>query len=207
MNRKGILTVVSGFSGSGKGTIMKRLLEEHEEYALSISCTTRNPREGEQEAREYFFKSKEEFEKMIDKGELIEYASYVGNYYGTPGHYVEDCLNNGKDVILEIEMVGALKVKEKYPDALMLFVTPPTAGELKKRLEGRGTESEKVIESRIKKAKEEALRVLNYDYLIINDKLEDAVLDVHKIIQNEHKRCSRNKEFIEQMKEELKGDL
>ena len=125
MREKGILIVVSGFSGSGKGTIMKELLKQYDNYALSISATTRNPRPGEEDGREYFFKTVEDFEKMIAKEELIEYARYVDNYYGTPRAYVEEQLEAGKDVILEIEIQGALKVKEKFPDTLLLFVTPP----------------------------------------------------------------------------------
>ena len=131
MREKGILIVVSGFSGSGKGTIMKELLKQYDNYALSISATTRNPRPGEEDGREYFFKTVEDFEKMIAKEELIEYARYVDNYYGTPRAYVEEQLEAGKDVILEIEIQGALKVKEKFPDTLLLFVTPPSAEELK----------------------------------------------------------------------------
>ena len=138
MREKGILIVVSGFSGSGKGTIMKELLKQYDNYALSISATTRNPRPGEEDGREYFFKTVEDFEKMIAKEELIEYARYVDNYYGTPRAYVEEQLEAGKDVILEIEIQGALKVKEKFPDTLLLFVTPPSAEELKSRLVGRG---------------------------------------------------------------------
>ena len=134
MREKGILIVVSGFSGSGKGTIMKELLKQYDNYALSISATTRNPRPGEEDGREYFFKTVEDFEKMIAKEELIEYARYVDNYYGTPRAYVEEQLEAGKDVILEIEIQGALKVKEKFPDTLLLFVTPPSAEELKSRL-------------------------------------------------------------------------
>ena len=130
MNTHGILIVVSGFSGSGKGTIMKELLKRYDNYALSISATTRAPREGETDGREYFFKTREEFEKMIAKEELIEYAEYVNNYYGTPRAYVEEQLTAGKDVILEIEIQGALKVKKKFPDTLLLFVTPPSAEEL-----------------------------------------------------------------------------
>ena len=148
MEQEGILIVVSGFSGSGKGTIMKELLQRYDNYALSISATTRQPREGEVDGREYFFKTREEFEKMIAKDELIEYAKYVNNYYGTPKAYVQEQLHAGKDVILEIEIQGALKVKEKFPETLLLFVTPPTASELKKRLVGRGTESMEVIEQR-----------------------------------------------------------
>ena len=204
MKRRGILIVVSGFSGSGKGTLMKELLSRYEKrYALSVSATTRPPREGEQEGREYFFRTKEEFEKMIAKGQLIEYAKYVDNYYGTPREYVEDMLDAGKDVILEIEIQGALKVKKAFPDTLMLFVTPPSAEELKKRLVGRGTETMEVIDSRMKRAVKEAEGMEQYDYLIVNDHLDACVEEMHGIIQGEHRRISRNVKFIKEIKKEL----
>ena len=208
MNRKGILIVVSGFSGAGKGTLMKELLARYEEYyALSISATTRLPRTGEVDGREYFFKTKEEFEKMIAKEEPIEYARYVENYYGTPRAYVEKQLNTGRDVILEIEIQGALKVKEAFPETLLLFVTPPTAGELKNRLVGRGTETLEVIESRMKRAVEEAEGMNRYDYLIVNDELEACVEEMHAIIQAEHRRSFRNTEFMKKIKEDLNSSL
>ena len=208
MNRKGILIVVSGFSGAGKGTLMKALLARYEEYyALSISATTRHPRTGETDGREYFFKTKEEFEKMIAKGELIEYARYVENYYGTPRAYVEKQLNTGRDVILEIEIQGALKVKKAFPETLLLFVTPPTAAELKNRLVGRGTETMEVIESRMKRAVEEAEGMDRYDYLIVNDELEACVEEMHAIIQAEHRRSFRNTEFMKKIKEDLNKSL
>lgn len=198
--------MVSGFSGAGKGTIMKELLAKYEQnYALSISATTRAPRPGEKDGVEYFFKSCEEFEKMIAAGELIEYAQYVGNYYGTPKAYVGKQLEAGRDVILEIEIQGALKVREQFPDALLLFVTPPSADELKRRLIGRGTESMEVIENRLARALEEAEGLEEYDYLVVNDVLEECVEEVHEIIRNEHYRVSRNAENIREMREELKG--
>ena len=206
MSNKGILTVVSGFSGAGKGTIMKRLMEKYDNYALSVSATTRAPRPGEEEGREYFFRTVEEFEKMIAKEQLIEYAKYVDNYYGTPRAYVEEQLEAGKDVILEIEIQGALKVKEKFPETLLLFVTPPSARELKNRLVKRGTESMEVILSRMERAREEAKGMDRYDYLVINDVLEDCVDEVHKIIQGEHRKSFRNMDFIEKMRQELKGE-
>ena len=206
MDKKGFLIVVSGFSGSGKGTVIKELMKDYGNYALSVSATTRKPREGEVEGREYFFKSTQEFEKMIAKDELIEYARYVDNYYGTPRAYVEEQLEAGKDVILEIEIQGALKVKEKFPHTLLLFVTPPTAGELKSRLAGRGTETEDVIDFRMKRAKEEALGMDRYDYLLINDVVDECVEEMHQIIRGEHRRSFRNMAFIERMKEELKGE-
>lgn len=207
MDNKGILIVVSGFSGSGKGTLMKVLLEKYDNYALSISATTREPREGEVEGVHYFYKSTEEFEKMIAKDELIEYARYVNNYYGTPRAYVEEQLNSGKDVILEIEIQGALKVKNKYPETLLLFVTPPDAETLERRLVGRGTETPEVIKSRMLRAAEEADGMDAYDYLIVNDDIEECRDEVHRIIQSEHCRASRNVEFMNQIKSELKGNL
>ena len=206
MSERGILIVVSGFSGSGKGTIMKEIMRRYDNYALSISATTRKPRPGEEEGREYFFKTVEEFEKMIAKDELIEYARYVDNYYGTPRAYVEEQLEAGKDVILEIEIQGALKVKENFPQTLLLFVTPPTAGELRERLKGRGTETEDVIDFRMNRAKEEALGMDRYDYLLINDMVDECVEEMHQIIRGEHRRSYRNMAFIERMKEELKGE-
>ena len=206
MNKEGILIVVSGFSGAGKGTIMKALLERYDNYALSISATTRDPRPGEEEGKAYFFKTTEEFEKMIAKDDLIEYAMYVGNYYGTPKAYVEEQLRAGKDVILEIEIQGALKVKEKFPNTLLLFVTPPSAEELRNRLEGRGTETQEVIDGRMKRAIEEAEYMDQYDYLVVNDELDVCVEEMHHLIQGEHERCFRNQTFIEHMKRELKGE-
>lgn len=201
---KGILIVLSGFSGSGKGTIMKELMKKYsEQYALSISATTRSPRPGETDGVEYFFKTKEQFEKMIADDELIEYAKYVDNYYGTPKAYVEEQLLAGKDVILEIEIQGALKVKEKFPDTLLMFVTPPSAEELKSRLVGRGTEEMSVIESRLSRAVEEAQGIEAYDYLIVNDKLDECVEEVHSIIHNEHFRVSRNLSAIYDMRHQL----
>ena len=204
MNKEGILIVVSGFSGAGKGTIMKALLERYDNYALSISATTRNPRPGEEEGKAYFFKTTEEFEKMIAKDDLIEYAMYVGNYYGTPKAYVEEQLRAGKDVILEIEIQGALKVKEKFPDTLLLFVTPPSAAELEHRLRGRGTETEEVIKNRLKRAVEEAEYMDRYDYILVNDDLETCVKEMHELIQAQRHKTSQNQEFIAEMKEDLK---
>lgn len=207
MKKRGILIVVSGFSGAGKGTLMKALLNKYDNYALSISATTRNPREGEVDGREYFFKTVEEFEKMIAKDELIEYAKYVNNYYGTPRAYVEEQLEAGKDVILEIEIQGALKVKDKFPETLLLFVTPPSVDVLRGRLIGRGTETMEVIESRMRRAAEEAEGMEAYDYLIINDDLEVCVREMHRIIVGEHRRTIRNKEFMNQIKAELQGNV
>ena len=204
MDSKGILIVVSGFSGAGKGTLMKELLKNHPgQYILSISATTRQPRDGEEDGREYFFITTEEFEKMIAQDQLIEYARYVNNYYGTPRAYVEQKLEEGKDVILEIEIQGAMKVKEAFPETVLLFVTPPTACELKNRLTGRGTESEAVIDSRLRRAVEEADGMDRYDYLVVNDDLEICTRELHDIIQGEHRRSFRNTEFMERIKQDL----
>ena len=207
---KGVLAVVSGFSGAGKGTVMKRLLERYDDYALSISVTTRSPRPGEEDAREYFFRTREEVEEMIRAEELLEYAEYVGNYYGTPRFYVEEQLAKGKNVILEIEIQGAMKIKEKIPEAVLIFVTPPTVEELKKRLEGRGTESPEVIASRLKRAGEEAEGMEQYDYLLVNDDLEECVEELHRIMSSERCRAFRNMDFIKRIQDEsrvfMKGD-
>ena len=165
--KKGVLVVVSGFSGAGKGTVTRRLVEDNDGYALSISATSRQKREGEEEGVHYFFKTKEEFEKLIACDELIEHAQYVGNYYGTPKKYVEECLNKGMNVILEIEVVGALQVKKKYPDAMTVFMTTKDAATLKKRLVGRGTETPEKIEQRLKRAVEEAEYISSYDFILL----------------------------------------
>lgn len=203
MKQQGILAVVSGFSGAGKGTIMKALLGKYDNYALSISATTRKPREGEVHGREYFFLSVEEFEAMIENDQFIEHARYVSNYYGTPRSYVEEKMAEGKDVILEIEIQGALKVKEKFPETLLVFVVPPTAEDLKNRLIGRGTETMDVIESRMDRALEEAEEMESYDYILVNDTVEKAVEDLHNLIQSQHMKASINQARIKQMKEEL----
>ena len=205
MSQQGILLVVSGFSGAGKGTLMKALLEKYKNYALSISATTRSPRAGEVHGREYFFQTKEEFEEMIARDALIEHACYVGNYYGTPRAYVEEQLAAGKDVILEIEIQGALKIKERYPDAVLLFVSPPSAEELKKRLLGRGTESLEVVEDRLSRAAEEAVGIEKYDYFVINDVIETCVERVHQIMQSEHAKVYRNLSLVNQIELEVKA--
>lgn len=204
MNRKGILVVVSGFSGVGKGTLMKLLTERYSQYALSISATTRKPRPGEVDGREYFFKSREEFEGLIAADQLIEYASYCENYYGTPREYVETQMAEGRDVILEIEIQGALKVREQYPDALLLFVMPPDAGTLEKRLRDRGSEDEEVIRRRLARAVEESEYAPEYEYMIINDDLEQSMENVHRLIESQHNKINRNMDFVKEIQSELK---
>ena len=204
---KGILVVVSGFSGSGKGTVMKRLMEKYDNYALSVSVTTRNPRPGEKDGEAYFFRTKEEFEQLIREDGLIEYAQYVENYYGTPRKYVEEQLAAGKDVILEIEIQGAMKIREKFPDTLLVFVCPPSMGELKNRLVGRGTETLDVINGRLRRAVEESKGMDKYDYLLINDDLEECVDTLHETIRCERMRASRNHDFVSRIQKEAEAFL
>ncbi|MCD8365440.1 MAG: guanylate kinase [Clostridiales bacterium] len=205
MKDTGFLVVLSGFAGSGKGTIMKELLSRYpEKYALSVSATTRKPRPGEVEGREYFFRTKEEFEEMIADGALLEYACYVDNYYGTPRAYVEEQLRGSRNVILEIEIQGALQIREKFPDTLLLFVTPPSAAVLRDRLIDRGTETPEVVHSRLARAVEEADGCEAYDYLIINDDLDVSVEEVHRIIQSERSRMKHRIGEIETIKNDLK---
>lgn len=196
--------MISGFAGTGKGTLVSALLEKYDNYALSVSATTRSPRPGEVDGVHYFFKTKEEFQEMIRAEELIEYAQYVENFYGTPRAYVEQKLAEGKDVILEIEMQGALKIKEKFPDTLLLFVVPPDADTLQKRLMGRGTETLDVIKKRLHRAVEETDYILKYDYLVVNDDIDECVEETHAIIQSEHFRVGRNEEFVKALQEDMK---
>ena len=203
MNQQGILVVVSGFSGAGKGTLMKELLRRYDNYALSVSATTRQPREGEIGGKDYFFVTREQFQQMIEEKRLVEYAQYVNHYYGTPRAYVEQRRKEGKDVILEIEVQGALKVKKRFPDALLIFVTPPDAQELRRRLVGRGTETIEVINARLRRAAEEASGMEAYDYLLINDEIDTCVEQMHQLIQLQHNKTGYHLEFLSRMREEL----
>ncbi len=201
---QGLVIVLSGFSGAGKGTIMKHLLATYpDQYCLSVSATTRGRRPGEEDGREYFFITRKEFEAMIAAGELLEYAQFNGNYYGTPKAAVLDRIRQGKDVILEIEVQGALQIRDHFPDALLLFVTPPSADVLKERLVGRGTETMEVVSQRLAISIRESAQMEQYDYLVVNDVLEDAVRSVHQMIQSEHMRMSRNQETIDRMRQQL----
>ena len=206
MNRKGILIVVSGFAGAGKGTIIRELLKKHDNYALSVSATTRKPRAGEKEGVDYFFiDSDMEFEKLIKEKELLEHARYVDNYYGTPRNYVKKTLNEGKDVILEIEIQGALEIKDKFEGTVMVFIMPPSAQELKQRLIKRATESSEIIEARLKRALEETKALEKYDYLLVNEDIETCATEFHNIINSEHKKVYRNLNLVEKIKEELES--
>jgi len=188
---KGLLIVVSGPSGAGKGTVMNKLIAGGD-YALSVSATTRSPREGEQDGINYFFKTREEFEKMIADNEFLEYAEFCGNYYGTPLSYVNQKLDEGKNVILEIEVKGAFQVKEKCPEAVLIFLAPPSMKELEERLVGRGTESPEVIAERLARAMEELDLIDDYDYVVINDDVDEAVADIRSIVKAEQRRAARN---------------
>ena len=201
---RGILVVVSGFSGAGKGTIMKRITEKYDNYALSVSATTREPREGEVEGKSYFFVRKERFEEMIDEDELLEYAKYVEHYYGTPRKFVEDCLNQGKDVILEIEIQGALKIKKRYPESLLVFLAPPSAEELRKRLMGRKTENEETIHKRLCRAIVEAEGVEAYDYILVNENVDTCTEKLHNLIRASHDRVEAHLDLIEEIRKDLR---
>lgn len=201
---QGILVVVSGFSGVGKGTLMKELLRRYPEaYSLSISATTREPRPGETHGVEYFFKTKSEFETMLSDNALLEHTVYNGNFYGTPKAYVESELRSGRNVILEIEVNGGGQIKKQYPESFLVFVVPPTASELKKRLIGRGTETEAVIENRMKRAVEEAEFISEYDYITVNDDFETCVNDIHRAILNQQAYIARAVEIENRLKNEL----
>ena len=205
MLQRGALFVVSGFAGAGKGTIVKRIVSERKEMALSVSMTTRAPRPGEVDGREYFFVSKEEFEAAIEREEFLEYARYVDNCYGTPKKYVMSQLEKGRDVILEIEVQGALQVKKKFPDAVLIFVTPPSGTILCERLVNRGTETAEVVKNRMHRALEESSYMSSYDFILVNDDLEKAVSDIKTIIDASHLTPRCNEVFINKIEEELKA--
>lgn len=184
--KKGVLMIVSGPAGVGKGTIVKEAVEKSENSIyLSVSATTRQPRSIDKEGVTYFFKTKEEFENMIENNELLEWACYVDNYYGTPLKPVKDALENGKDVILEIEVQGAFKVKENFPEAVLTFIVPPSLEILEERLRGRNTETEEQIQKRLNTAKGELEKVEKYDYVIENDTVEKAVSDLFCVLKSE----------------------
>ncbi|NLI89584.1 MAG: guanylate kinase [Epulopiscium sp.] len=198
MNKEGLKIVISGPSGSGKGTIVNKLIE-NENSIVSISATTRKPRVGEVDGKHYFFRSKEDFEEMIRNNELLEYARFCDNYYGTPKKFVEDTTASGKNIILEIEVEGALQVKEIYPEAVFIFVIPPSLEELRQRLIDRQTETIDVIDKRLSRAKEELPYYKEYDYLVVNDDIDSAVTSIENIINCEMQKSSNFKKQIESM--------
>lgn len=204
MKQQGILIIISGFAGVGKGTLVKRLVQKYDRYALSISMTTRLPRPGEEDGREYFFVTKEKFEEQIAQQGLIEYASYCGNYYGTPRAYVEEQMAQGKDIILEIEIQGAMKVKERFPNAVLVYVLPPSAAELEMRLRGRATETEEKIKERLRRAAAESEGLEKYDYVIVNDDLDLCEQELHGILCAAHFTPKQNVSFIKELRNELK---
>lgn len=193
MVNKGLLIVISGPSGAGKGTICRALLEKNPDIKLSVSCTTRNPRQNEVEGINYYFITKEKFKDMIEADEFLEYAEVYDNFYGTPKAKVESILNEGKDIILEIDIQGALKVKEKYPEGVFVFIMPPSMEELKNRIKKRGSETEESLIKRFKSAFQEINYVANYNYVIVNDEVEKAVEKLEAIILAEKCRVDRLK--------------
>ena len=204
MTKRGLLIVLSGPSGVGKGTVRAAIFsKEEQKFVYSISATTRLPRTGETDGVDYFFKTREEFEQMIQNKQLLEYAEYVGNYYGTPLEYVENTLAKGKDVFLEIDVQGAIQVRDLMPDGVFIFLTPPDLNELESRIVNRGTDSDEVIAKRMKTAREELELMKYYDYSVVNDTVDNAVQKIEAIIQTEHLRIVRNLDTIEELEEIL----
>lgn len=204
MTDRGLLIVLSGPSGVGKGTVRKAVFDDPTtSFEYSISMTTRKAREGEVDGVDYYFRTKEQFEQAIADGKMLEYAQYVGNYYGTPLDYVEEILVAGKDVFLEIEVQGALQVREAMPEGIFIFLTPPDLSELKNRIIGRGTESMDVVEERMSEARREIEMMNAYDYAVVNDIVDNAVQKIKGIVQTEHLKTERVIHKYEKMLEEL----
>ncbi len=203
MRDKGILVVVSGFAGTGKGTLMKMVCERNPNFSLSVSMTTRPPRPGEEEGVSYFFVTREEFERTIRENGFLEHAEYVGNYYGTPRAYVEKQLAAGQDVILEIEIQGAMKIKREFPDALLVFLLPPGIDELRNRLLTRGTEKPEVIDKRLRRAAEESEGIESYDFCLVNDDLEECYQDLLAVIHASRFAAFRNEDLIRRIRQEF----
>ena len=208
MTKRGLLIVLSGPSGVGKGTVRAAIFSKGEQkFVYSISATTRKPRTGETDGVDYFFKTREEFEQMIQNKQLLEYAEYVGNYYGTPLEYVENTLATGKDVFLEIDVQGAIQVRELMPEGVFIFLTPPDLNELESRIVNRGTDSDEVIAKRMKTAREELELMKYYDYSVVNDTVDNAVQKIEAIIQTEHLRIIRNLDTIEELEEQERASI
>ncbi|HBP97829.1 guanylate kinase [Leuconostoc lactis] len=192
MTQRGLLIVLSGPSGVGKGTVRKAIFEEEGiDFQYSISATTRQPRVGEVDGEDYFFVSREGFEQKIVNGDMLEYAQYVNNYYGTPKSFIDETLASGRDVFLEIDVQGALQVKSKMPEGIYIFLTPPDLTNLRERLVGRGTDSQEVIEKRVAAARDELKQMINYDYAVENDQVIHAVDRIKAIITAERLRVAR----------------
>lgn len=193
---KGLLLVVSAPSGGGKGTILKELFQQDPNLRMSVSATTRQPRPGEEHGEQYYFISREEFRGLIDSGSMLEHAEYVGNYYGTPKGPVDQWRNEGRDVVLEIEVQGGAQIKRLEPDCVSIFITPPSLEVLEKRLRDRGTEEDAVVRQRLETARQELAHAEDYDYIVINDRLEDAVEDMQAIIRAEKRKFVKNSQLI-----------
>jgi guanylate kinase len=200
MSEKGLIIIISAPSGTGKGTVIKEVQKKHAGFLFSVSVTTRGKRDYEKEGVDYFFVDTETFKGMIDNGDLVEWVVYCDNYYGTLRKYVEDQRDSGYDIFLDIEVQGALNIKEKYPESVHIFMLPPSMAELERRIEGRGTESRPVIEKRIKKALSELQYIPRYDYVFFNDDVERSVDNVLTIICAEKMRQTRNKDILNKMK-------
>ncbi len=199
MQQRGLLVVISGPSGTGKGTVCKKLLSQRKSVRYSVSATTRKPREGEVDGKNYFFITEAEFLDMLEKDALIEWDKYCDNYYGTPKAFVDKCMENGTDVILEITVEGALEIKQKYPECVLIFIIPPSLEELRRRIESRATECCDVIEKRLQQAANELKYVSKYDYLILNDSVDNAVLNIEKVLDAERLKPTRNLDFVESL--------
>ena len=200
--RKGILFILSGPSGVGKDTVLNRVFEEKTDISYSISATTRDKRQGEEDGVHYFYKEREEFELMIEEGELLEYAQYVNNYYGTPKQFVVDQLEKGIDVFLEIEVQGAKQVKENFDGGVFIFLAPPSLKALEERIRSRGTEEESVVQSRLEEARKELKQIHLYDYMVINKSVNQATVDIQSIMTSEHLRRDRMEKEYESLLEE-----
>ena len=199
---EGLLVVISAPSGGGKGTILKELFAKDDNLVLSVSATTRSPRPGEEHGKQYYFLQKEEFEELISQGKMLEYAQYVGNYYGTPREPVEQWMAQGKDVVLEIEVQGGAQIKKLMPGCVSIFILPPSMEVLEKRLRDRGTEEDATVRKRLEKAREEIPHAKDYDYVVFNDRLEDAVEDLRAILRAEKRKYHRNETAVERVLED-----
>lgn len=204
--RKGILFIVSGFSGAGKGTVLKEVFKAVDNLSFSVSATSRKPRDGEVNGVHYHFFSKEEFEKMISDGLFAEHACTFGNYYGTLKSEIDKSLSSGKDMIFDINFVGAENMKKAYPESVSIFITPPSIKDLKERLIGRGSETEESLKRRLAEVKKEVREIEKYDYVLVNDKIDECAKNMISIILAERNKLTRNKDIISKLSEETQND-